>query len=504
MTTTAPPTPPTSSPTTSTDALPRFAWAPVTVTATITTGVLLALGGRYGVHRDEFYYLAGGRHLAWGFVDHPPLTPLLARVQADVFGTSAGAFRILPSLAAGFAVVMTALIARELGGRRHAQVLAAIGAALLPAIRGPHFLFGTTSMDQVFWAVLIFLAVRMVRTRDTRWWIAIGAVAGVGLLNKHTVLFALVMIVGGLLCTSDRALLANRWALLGGALAALVWLPNIMWQWSNGLPVFEMSASIRENNGGVLGGLPDFALESIALWAVAGVLIAWWGWRWLLRDAEGRPWRALGVGAALVVPLVALGGGKAYYAAPIALVLLPAACVAVQDDRARRRGFTGLLLLSTIPALTFTLPLLPADRLDAVTPLNQEFSEMVGWTDLADQVAAVYDDLSLEEKRRAVIFTGDYGEAGALELYEPERRLPVVYSGHNSYADWGVPPESADVVIVVGIAPERLDWCDAVDPVTTITNRAGIDNSERGQAIAVCRGLTEAWLDLWPSLVHVN
>ena len=196
--------------------LAPVAWPAVALIALVTSAVLLALGGRYGVHRDEFYYLAGGRHLAWGFVDHPPLTPLLARVQADLFGTSATAFRVFPSLAAGFAVVMTALVARELGGRRRAQVLAALGAALLPAIRGPHFLFGTTSTDQVFWAVLVFLAVRMLRTRDTRWWIAIGAVAGLGLLNKHTVLFALVMIVGGLLCTSDRTLLANRNAVLGG------------------------------------------------------------------------------------------------------------------------------------------------------------------------------------------------------------------------------------------------------------------------------------------------
>lgn len=489
---------------TATGSLARPAWAPVSAIACVTTGVLLALGGRYGVHRDEYYYLAGGRHLAWGFVDHPPLTPLLARLQADLFGTSAWAFRVVPSLAAGFAVVTAALVARELGGSRRVQVLAALGAALLPAIRGPHLLLGTTSTDQVFWAVLVLLAVRLLRTRDPRWWLAIGTAAGLGLLNKHTILFALVMVVGGLLCTDDRRLLACREAAVGGAIAALLWLPNVVWQLTHGLPALEMSAAIRADNGGVLGGLPDFVLESLALWAFVAVLLAWWGWRWLLRDPRGRTWRALGIGAALVVPLVALSGGKAYYAAPIALILLPAACVSVDDDRSRRRGLTWLLVLSTLPSLAFSLPLLPSDRLDAVTPLNKEYAEMVGWPDLADQVRAVYDGLPPDERARAVIFTGNYGEAGALQLYGPERGLPAVYSGHNSYADWGVPPDDATTVIVVGLAPEDLDWCRVVEPIATITNRAGIDNDESGRPISICRGLTADWDTLWPTLRHVN
>lgn len=484
--------------------LAAIAWPAVALIASATSAVMLALGGRYGVHRDEFYYLAGGRHLAWGFVDHPPLTPVLARVQADLFGTSAAAFRVFPSLAAGFAVVMTALVARELGGRRNAQVMAALGAALLPAIRGPHFLFGTTSTDQVFWAVLVFFAVRLLRTRDTRWWIAIGVVAGLGLLNKHTVLFALVMIVGGLLCTSDRTLLANRHAVIGAGLALALWLPNIVWQLTNGLPVFAMSASIRENNGGVLGSLAGFVFDTAGLWAFAALLLAWWGWRWLLRSPDGRPWRALGIGSALVVPVIALGGGKAYYAAPIALLLVPAACVAVEPSAGQRRGLATVLVLSSLPSLVFTLPLLPADRLDAVTPVNKEFSEMVGWTDLADQVAAVYRGLPPDEQSHAVIFTGDYGEAGSLDLYGPARGLPRVYSGHNSYADWGPPSDGSDVVIVVGIDPAYLTWCTDVEPVASITNSAGIENGEQGQSLSVCRSMNTAWSALWPTLRWVG
>ena len=176
----------------------------------------------------------------------------------------------------------------------------------------------------------------------------------------------------------------------------------------------------------------------------------------------------------------------------------------MEPDVGQRRGLTTVLVLSALPSLVFTLPLLPADRLDAVTPVNKEFSEMVGWPDLADQVAAVYRGLPPDEQSRAVIFTGDYGEAGSLELYGPARGLPPVYSGHNSYADWGPPPDGSDVVIVVGIDPARLAWCADAETVGSITNSAGIENGEEGQPLTVCRAMTTGWSALWPTLRWVG
>jgi hypothetical protein len=484
--------------------LAPVAWLPITVIAVSSGAILLALSARYGIHRDEYYYLAGGRRLAWGFADHPPITPLLARWQADLFGTSVTAFRVIPSLIAGVAAIMTALVARELGGRRTAQVLAALAAALLPAIRGPLILFGTTATDQLFWAVLLLLAARMLRTLDPRWWIPIGAVAGIGLLNKHTVLFVLVLLCGGLLVTPQRRLLATRYAVIGGALALAIWAPNIWWQLTHGLPAKDMSSAIAEHNGGAVGGLPDFVLESIALWAFVGLVIGWWGWRWLTRSDAGEPWCALGYGTLLVIPLVALTGGKSYYVAPVAFVVAPAACVAIEADQARRRLAVAVLIVGGLISAPAVLPLLPPDRLNPVLEVNREFGEMIGWHDLAEQVAAVHRRLSPDEQRTAVIFTGDYSEAGSLQLYANELGLPPVYSGHNSYADWGTPAERATPVIIVGIDQQDLGWCTDLEPAGLITNDAGVDNDEAGQPLSICRGLDRTWVELWPALRHVD
>jgi 4-amino-4-deoxy-L-arabinose transferase-like glycosyltransferase len=323
-------------------------------------------------------------------------------------------------------------------------------------------------------------------------------------MNKHTILFALVLLVGGLLCTRDRVLLLNRHAVYGALLAMAIWAPNLWWQLDNGVPALDMSEAIRERNGGALGGLPDFALETVALWAVFGLVIAWWGGRWLLRDAEGRRFRALAVGAVLVVPLVALSGGKSYYAAPLALLLVPAATVAIEADASRRRSFLTIVIVGGAIGSLAALPLLPADRLDALAEVQKEYGEMIGWQDLAAQVGAVHAGLAPEERARAVIFTSDYGEAGALELYGPDHGLPPVYSGHNSYADWAVPADDAGPAIVVGIPPERLPWCVDPEQVATVTNDVGIDNDEAGEPIVVCHQLTDTWSNLWPSLEHVN
>src|SRR5437764_1095284 len=213
---------------------PRITLAPlarvVFGVAAAKTAFFVATAGIWGIHRDEFYYLAGGRRLDWGYVDHPPVTPLLYRVSETLFGASQIGLHTLPALLAGVLVVVAALIARELGGGRVAQVIAAVGVATSPMFLTTSHFLSTVTVDILLWSIGLLVFARLLRTRDERWWLVIGAVAGIGLLNKDTMLFWGVGIVAGLLFTRDRSLLRGRWFLGGAMIAFALVVPNLVWE----------------------------------------------------------------------------------------------------------------------------------------------------------------------------------------------------------------------------------------------------------------------------------
>jgi hypothetical protein len=485
----------------------------------LAVGVLLAIAAgfvalemlvsvRYGYHRDELYFLAAGRRLAWGYVDQPPLSPATARLSESLFGDSLVGLRLFPALAGGAVVFLTGALARELGGGSFAQALAALAVATSTVFLAVHHLAGPTSYDQLAWAGALFLVARILAGGDPRLWLAVGAVAGVGLLNKHTVLFLAGGLAVGLLTVGPREQLRSPWLWAGVALAALIWLPNLVWQVGHDWPTLEMLRSLRAKNSGP-GAVVEYLVGQIV--QVGPVLVPVWiaGLVWLLRNDALRPYRALGVAFLAVFAVLLVSGGKAYYLAPMYVALFAAGAFAIEHATAdgslglsRPLIVSGIVVLA-VPGVLFALPVMPVNQVQPFQKLNVELGETVGWPRFADTVADVYETLPLGERDDAVVFTSNYGEAGAIDRFGRGRLQ--AFSGHNSYWWWGPPDTRAHTAIAVGqqarsaLAPFFTD-CEAAGRI----NNGHLDNQEQGVAIYVCRGRQTTWADIWPAVRHYN
>jgi len=480
--------------------IPPLATRPVLAVAGALATVELALAGRYGYHRDELYFVVAGEHLDWGYVDQPPLTPLLARLSSEVFGDSLVALRVLPALMAAVIVLVTALVARELGARRAAQTLAAACAAASGLVLVVGHMLSTATGDVLAWMLLIWLALRLLRTKDPRWWLPIGLVAGVALLNKYLVVLLLLGLLVGLLVHGPRSVLRSRRLPVGVLLAAAVVAPNLWWQATHDWPQLTVAGGISEDDG-VENRVMFVPLQLLQLspllvpFAVAGA-VAVWRTRW------ARPLVTAYVAIAVVVLVT---GGKPYYALPPVLAFVAAGCQPVLD-RVRGTGHRGAartdVVLAAVTSALFTLPVLPADHLDLVNAVNQEQGEQVGWPELAAQVADAWERIPAAERDRAVLFVTNYGEAGALRRYADEHDLPPAYTGHMSFADWGGPPDTKDGPVLLVHVPEAPieRFFTGCRQVGEVDNGHDLDNDEQGAVIALCDGPTRPWSELWPDL----
>ncbi|HMK93311.1 MAG TPA: glycosyltransferase family 39 protein [Thermoleophilia bacterium] len=478
----------------------------------VVTGVmvlaLLLLSPAYGFHGDEMYFVVAGQHPALGYVDQPPLTPLLSALSVALVGVSPTAVRVLPALEMGLVVVLVAIIARDLGGSRRAQVMAAIVAALSGYLGAGH-LDTTTDPDLLTWAVVLWLVVRLLDGGDRRRWIAVGLVAGVGLENKTTLLFLGAGLAAGLLLARRWDVIRSPWAWSALGIAALLWLPNLAWQAANGWPQLAMAQAIA-------GYAAVNRAQVVALlWLFTGPLlfpISLAGLGWILLAKDAAPWRAIGYGSLVALLLAVASGGKAYYAIGSAPVFMAAGANLV--DRWLGRGhavakgavLAVLAVLSGASIALLTLPVLPVDAyaksgLPAAVP---DVANTVGWPAFVATVEDVVNRLPADQRGRAVILANDYSEASALKLLGTD--LPPVYSGHNSYWSWGPPPEDRTLVIHVG-GWRPADWRPYFTGCTdaaTVDDGVGIDNAEQGGAVSVCTGLAQPWSQMWPALRTIS
>jgi 4-amino-4-deoxy-L-arabinose transferase-like glycosyltransferase len=487
------------------------AW-PVLVVAGLMFAGLMALSGQYGFHRDEMYFIVAGRHPAFGYADQPPLTPLLAAASTALFGVSPTAVRLLPALYMALVVILAALIARDLGGSRRAQTLAAVTAALSGYLGAGH-LDDTAEFDLLAWAIVSWLLVRLLAGADRRLWLVLGLVTGIGLENKDTLVFLGAGLAVALLLARRWDVVRSPWAWAAIGIALLVWLPNLVWQAANGWPQLALASHIA-------GNAADNRAQLLPLlWLLSGPLlfpVTVAGWLWMLHGERSRPWRAIPVAAIAALVLVFVTGGKGYYAIGTMPAFMAAGGIVVDHWLARGRlparavkagGFVAAAAVSGALVAYLTLPILSLSAyakstLPATVP---DTAEEIGWPQLTAQVERVVAALPADQRARAVILTSNYGEGGALELLGSG--LPPVYSGHNSFWSWGPPPAYRTVAVLVGDAWTSTGWGSyftGCRTVAHIDNGLGIPNQEQGQAISVCAGLAAPWADIWPNLRHLD
>ncbi len=396
-----------------------------------------------------------------------------------------------------------------------AQLLAAVATGTMPVVLGNGHMMGTAPFDVLAWAALALVVVHIGRTGNQRGWVLGGLVLGIGLTNKHSVGFFAVAIVLGTVLSGGRRLLLNRWALAGAVIAVCFAVPDIWWQSLHGWPTIAMTRSLNQENGG-LGNIANWVVGQFLMATLALVWVWIVGLRFLWRS--GRPlWRALVWAYGMLYVLFALTtGAKIYYLAGTYVYLLAAGSVSLETwlsarpQRWRRlMGWTALSSALTLPAV---LPVLPAKDIGWVYKLNQAPAESVGWPQLAHSVATVWRSLPGPERANGVIFTVDYGEAGAINELGRGQGLPTAVSGQNNEWFWG--PGKADAMTVVVVAPGPMEVTGYgrylstlfrhVRVAATLANPDALDNQEQGGHVYVCIGPRRPWGKMWPSLRHYD
>ena len=469
----------------------------------------MAVSARYGYVRDELYFLAAGQHLAFGYVDQPPLTPLLARISTLATGNTLAGFRVLPALALAALVVMTAAMSRLLGAGRTGQLLAALATATCGEYLGAMHELTTTTPDFVFWAAVLLLVMHMLASRDPRWWVAIGGCVGVASEAKWNIAFLVAALAAGFLVTDARQLLRSRYLLAGGLIAAALAAPDVIWQAAHGWPSLDVFRALQTTAGH----------NRITYWpaqifytgvALTPVWIA--GAVWALRSAQARPFRPVAIASVTAVLLQFVLGGKPYYPGAAFTFLLAAGAVPLERWLAARRplgwrvspavAMGAAMVVSGTIGLAVAVPVLPARTLHTVPlqKINYDLGEEIAWPKLAALVAREYRALPGPQRRQTTILTGNYGEAGAIGRYGPGLGLPPMYSGANNFWLWGPPPAADTAAIAVNVDPALLRReFTRVRRVATFWNGLGVSDDEQGAEVFVATGLRSSWAQAWPA-----
>jgi len=486
--------------------------------------VHLVANGHYDVFRDELYFIVCGLHPAFGYVDQPPLIPLIAAASFKLFGTALTPLRLVSALAAAATVGLTADLARRLFGGRFAQTLAGLCVLLAPALLAGGVLLSTDCLQPLTWLACAWILVRLVDSGDERWWLAFGAVVGVSFESKYLIVLYMAAFAIGVVATPLRRSLARPWLYAGAALALAIALPNVLWQAFHGWPFLEVAAA--DVGGKAVGRSPLGFLLQQALFVGPISALVWLPGLWRLGVRPRRPeLRALAIAFVVLLAIVLLAKGKAYYVTPVYPALFAAGGVAWETwlKRPATRWIAVAVVVAPglVPVPT-VLPILPPDALVAymqatgfspratqtesmkLSALPQYFADMFGWREMAAAVSAAYQDLPPEERAQAVFFAPNYGEAAALDIYGPALGGPPAISAHNSYFLWGPRGASGDVVITLGREDARFDrFYDDVRAVGRADSAYAMPY-ENGLTIWVLRRPRAPIAEIWGALKHYD
>jgi hypothetical protein len=495
---------------------------PTPILALATLAIHLVVGGGYGYFRDELYFIVCGLHPDWGYVDQPPLVPLVAGAVHRLFPFSVVMFRLVPALAHAATVALTAETARLLGGGRWAQALA--GLCVLGS--GVYLAFGTILTTDVIqplsWLFCGYALIRIIRGRDERWWLALGVVAGVALLSKYMIAFWLAALGIGLVATPARRSLARPHLYLGAGIAALIVLPNVIWQASHDWPFLEIGRHAAEGKNIALSPVDFLLAQGKQLdWAAAPVwlagLVAFAFWR---RFADLRLFAIAFV--ALMAAMIAMHA-KPYYPAGIYPLFFAgggAALEALLASTALRAALTAAVVLFAVIAAPFALPILPIERFAAYQAaldqapqpmehhelgrLPQYYADMFGWRELAALVGRAYQSLPEAERAQAVFFANNYGEAGAIDVFGPDLGLPPAIAAHNNYFLWGPRGHDGRVVIRLGSTRENLLKNYETVEAFAMFEEPWAMPYETGKTVWICRGRKEPLESAWAGMKSFN
>jgi 4-amino-4-deoxy-L-arabinose transferase-like glycosyltransferase len=448
--------------------------------------LLVPILGRYGWDRDELYFLAAGRHLAFGYVDFPPLTAVAARLVDGTIGPSLVSLRLLSSLLAAVAAVAAGAIACELGASRRLQVLATAAWIVTPYGLSGAVLFHPTFLELAATALAMLAAVRLVVRSEPRQWLLLGLWGGLGLEAKYTIIVPLAAVLAG--CALWRRDLLLRRELGLGMLIALVLLaPNVVWEMTHHWVSLDFASSQHAKTASDAPPLAYIGQQVAFLGA--GSLLVVLGVAWLWRRPPLRP---LALVSAAPAVLFGLEQGRPYYAIPAMLPALAAGCLSLAELRPRRLALAGLgvLHLAVLAlALPLVVPVLPTRQLVSTGTWNRSFwKDELGWRELVAQTSAAWRSRSAAERAHGAIVAGNYGVAGALSLYGPAAGLPTPLSGHLSFQYWHPSSLPQRAVLLVGFdRTDALRHCTRATVLGVADNRRHLDNEERGRPLVWCR-----------------
>jgi hypothetical protein len=479
---------------------------------------------RYGIFRDELYYIACADHLDWGYVDQPPLIAFITWAARNLFGDSLLGLRLLPGIAGAVLVWLTGKVARDMGGGRFAQALAALAIVVAPIYLIIHHWMTMNAFEPLIWMACIWCVVSAVGNNKPIYWLWFGVLVGVGMENKYSIAFFVLGLFVGILATPERRFLANHWIWIGAFVGFLIFLPNLWWLVQHHFPFLELMHNVRRSGRDIVRGPLAFVIDQVKL--LNPILFPLWAGSllWLLLARSGHRYRMLGWAFIATLAIFILLKGKNYYLGPAYPMLFAAGAVAFERMTGDRLGwmrsvYVAMIVVAGILVAPLAAPFLPVDNYiryqeisgtdpirsenHAAGPLPQYFSDEFGWEEMTREVARVYNGLPSEQRTTTAIFASNYGEAGAIDFFGPKYGLPKAISNHQNYWYWGPREYTGDSVIVLGSdgTGDRRHF-KSVELVGRVYNP--YSRPDEHFNVFLCRGLNGSLLAIWPTLKKWN